>query len=282
VNASLVYGMPEAEYHAHPALSSTGARRLLPPGCPARFDHDRRNPPAPSAAMRLGRAAHRLILGAGSEFAVDSWPNYRTKAAQEWRDESEASGLIPLLRDSKEWRAIEGMRDALQADPSFRRLFDPERGTAEASIFWTDEETGVECRARLDFLPDPVDGRRLVVPDYKKTRDAFPGAFTKDAAQLGYPMQADWYLRGVRALGLDPDPAFVFVAQEAVPPYLVSVNQLQLEDLNHAHERNRRALYTFAHCTAKGEWPGYVGVHQTPMPLWWRIESEALTEGSPE
>ena len=33
---ALIPSMPEVEYHAHPALSSTGARKLLPPSTPAR------------------------------------------------------------------------------------------------------------------------------------------------------------------------------------------------------------------------------------------------------
>lgn len=277
----IIYTLPEAAYHADPALSSTGARRIIAPGCPALFDHERRNPRQATPAMKLGRSAHRVILGVGSDIALGDFPDFRTKAAQQWRDETEASGLIPLLESGKEWQAIRGMRDALHAHPAFARLFSADRGTAETSIFWTDEETGVECRARLDFLPNPVDGLRLIVPDYKKTADPYPGAFARDAAKYGYPMQADWYLRGVKALGLDPDPVFVFVTQSADPPYLVSVVQLTAEDLQHAHDRNRQALHAFAHCTETGQWPGYdERVHVINMPTYWRIESDQLTEGS--
>ena len=52
----VVENMPEAEYHAHPALSSTGARRLLPPSCPALFAYEREHPPQPKAAFEHGRA----------------------------------------------------------------------------------------------------------------------------------------------------------------------------------------------------------------------------------
>ena len=68
--ASLIYDLPEADYHAHPALSSTGARRLLRPGCPALFDWERQHPRPATEAMKLGRAAHREVLGVGSDFAL--------------------------------------------------------------------------------------------------------------------------------------------------------------------------------------------------------------------
>ena len=60
--AKLVLDMPEAEYHALDSLSSTGARRLIAPGCPALFDYERRHPRTPTPAMRLGRAAHRPVM----------------------------------------------------------------------------------------------------------------------------------------------------------------------------------------------------------------------------
>jgi len=279
--SGLVYDMPEADYHTHPALSSTGARRMLRPGCPALFDFERRNPREATQAMKLGRAAHRETLGVGSDIVLGDWPDFRTKAAQEWRDEAEAAGLIPLLRDGKQWQHVRGMRDALHAHPLFGRLFDPERGHAEVSAFWTDDETGVECRARFDFLPDPVDGRRLVIPDYKKTADPEPGAFARDAAKYGYPMQADWYLRGAQALGLGTSPAFVFATQSADPPYLVSVVQLSRQDLILASHRNRIALHTFKACTEADRWPGYgETVHTLDMPAYWRNESESLIDES--
>lgn len=277
----LDYDLPEADYHAHPALSSTGARRLLTPGCPARFAWERLHPTPPTPAMKLGRAAHREVLGIGSDIVLGDWPNYRKGDAQQWRDDAEAAGLIPLLRDGKDWQAVEGMRDALRRHPVFAAVFDPDRGRAEVSAFWTDEETGVECRARFDFLPNPIGGRRLVVPDYKKARSAEPGAFARQSAEHGYPMQADWYLRGVRACGLDADPAFVFVVQEPVEPYLVTVAQVSPDDLRLAHARNDAALRIFRQCSESGEWSGYGnGVHTLDMPAYWRIESESILEGA--
>lgn len=269
----------ERDYHAHEALSSTGARKLLPPGTPARFHYERQHPKAPTEAMILGKAAHRLTLGAGARIEVADYPDFRTKEAREWRDGVLAADSVPLLADSDKWRRVQGMKAALDADPIYRRLFDPDRGRPEVSLFWL--EGDVPCRARFDFLPDPIDGRRLVIPDYKSTSKlAHPLEFARSAAEYGYPMQDDFYRRGARAL-IDQDPAFVFVVQETEPPYLVSFVQVRPDDQRLAEARNDLALSIFAACTAADQWPGYGSeVHQLDMPAWWRIQSEDILEGA--
>lgn len=281
--SGIVHSLPEADYHAHPALSSTGARKLLPPSCPAKFEWERRHPTPPTRAMREGHAAHRMILGVGVEVVpVVGYDDWRTKAAQDQRKEIESSGSVALLE--RDVRRLMAMRDALLRHPIAGRLFDPDRGAPEASIFWEDSETGVECRARIDYLPDATKGRRLILADYKRAESALPTGigFPKASANYGYPMQADWYTQGVKALGLDRDPQFVFVVQEPEPPFVVTVGQFKSSDLALAHERNRRALHTYAACEASGQWPGYASEVVTfEMPTYWRIDTETFLESEP-
>lgn len=282
MTTALIDGMPEAEYHAHPALSSSGARKLLPPSCPAKYAYERQQPSPPTKEMKVGTAAHREVLGIGSDVVVsDEWDTYRTKAAQEWRDAAEAAGKVPML--AHEYQPIREMRAALVAHPLFGALFDPARGKAEQSLFWTDETTGVPCRARFDFLPNPVEGRRLVIADYKKGRSAEPAEFARQSATLNYALQADWYRRGAVALGLDRDPAFVFAVQEPEPPYLLTVAQIHERDLRRAHAMNDHALRIFARCTETGHWPGYADdVVTVEMPIWWQIAADDMTERNTE
>lgn len=280
-HVALVKDMSDRDYHAHASLSSTGARQLLAPGCPAQFAHDRQHPRAPTETMRVGRAAHRIVLGSGADIVFGDYPNYRTKESRDWRDTVEARGDIPMLTDSPDASRILGMRTALHRHPVFGAVFDPARGDAETSAFWTDPDTQVDCRARFDYLPHPQPGRRPILADYKTTEDANPTEFARSAAKWGYPMQADWYLRPARHL-YDDEPAFVFVVQSKTPPYLVSVVQLGAEDLAYAHARNDMALRIFKECTDTGVWPGWGdNIHTLEMPTWWRIESDNLTERDP-
>lgn len=251
--------MPEHVYHGDPvpggSLSSSGARKLLPPSCPARFRHERDHPPASTPSMERGTAAHRLVLGTGAEIVQIAAADWRKKDAQDERDKARADGKVPLL--AAEYRKVQDMAAALRAHPWGSALFDPGRGRPEQSLFWQDAVAGIWRRARLDWLPD-ADGRsRLVLVDYKTSASADPDSIAKSVYTFGYYMQADWYLDGVRALGISDDPAFVFVFQETAAPYLVNVIQLDWPALRSGHERNRIAIERYRDCMSSGIWPGY-------------------------
>ncbi len=272
LDASVVPDLPADLYHQHHALSATGARRLLK--APALYRWDTDNPPASTATFDFGKAAHRRVLGAGDPVEVLDFPDWKTKASREARDEATAAGRIPLL--VKDWETVEAMAGALaaaelQTDDGVRfsvaDLFGD--GTPEQSLFWTDTDTGVPCRARLDWLPQPVEGRRMVVVDYKTAASADPREFGKAADSYGYHVQQAWYLDAVKACGLDPDPAFVFVVQEKTAPYLVSVVQIAPDSAALGRILADRARRIYADCVRSGRWPGYGGrVHPVELPVW--------------
>lgn len=267
-----IYQMTNEEYHADPvpggSLSSTGARRLLAPSCPARFRYEQDHPQPYKAAFDFGTAAHRLVLGDGPELVAVEADDWRTKAAREERDEVCAAGGVALL--AAEYDQVQEMADQLRRHPVASALFAPGTGRPEQSLFWVDEPSGVWRRARLDWLPDPRGGR-LIVPDYKTTRDASPEALAKAVDAYGYHQQASWYLDGVRALGLDERPAFLLVFQEKTAPYLVTVVELDALTLRIGAAKNRRAIETYARCVESGHWPGHVNdrePHYLSLPTW--------------
>jgi hypothetical protein len=270
-----VYDIPSDAYHADPvpggSLSSSSARKLLPPSCPARFrwDLDHPDPTAGKNQFDIGHAAHRLVLGAGAEFHVIDADDYRSKDARTQRDDARASGLTPLL--AAEHDQAQAMATALRAHPLAGHLFDPAAGWPEVTLVWRDEPTGIMRRARVDWLPRHQPGRRLIVPDYKTTHSADLDALTRAIQQFGYHQQAAWYLDGIRALGLcGPDgAAFLFVAQEKTPPYLVTVLELDDTALRIGDIKNRRALQVYRHCTETNHWPAYHdGIALLGLPPW--------------
>lgn len=265
-----VYDIPYDAYHGDPvkggSLSSSGARKLMPPSCPAKFKLWLDEGQAPSHEFDIGHAAHKLVLGAGPELRVIEANDWRAKAAREQRDEAHAEGAVPLLEH--EFEKVAAMAAALQAHPVASALLSPERGKAEQTVVWRDEEFGVWRRALLDHLPHPVQGRRLIVADYKTTASGAPGDVPRAMHGYGYHQQLDWYLAGVRALGLhgDREPAGVLIFQEKTKPYLVSIFQPNQQAMDIAHTRNRKALDIYRHCTDTNEWPGY-GNDVMPLSL---------------
>jgi hypothetical protein len=64
--------------------------------------------------------------------------------------------------------------------------------------------------------------------------------------------------------------AFVFIVQQKDPPFLVSVCQLEPEDIELGRNQNRRAVEIYAACKESGVWPGYDGIATCPLPGWAR------------
>lgn len=263
-----IYDLTNEEYHAdRGSLSSSGARMLLPPSCPALFRHAQDTPQEPKKTYELGTAAHKLVLGEGPDLVqvdADKWTTNAVKAeVAAIRDE----GGIPLK--PAEYEQVHAMADALRRHPIAAALFDPARGKPEQSLFWRDRPTGVMRRARFDWLPDARSGR-LIIPDYKTCRSAEPAALARAVEEFGYHQQDDWYRAAARALGLaDDTAAFVFVCQEKTPPYVVTVVEMDATARRIGAARNRRALEVFAECTATGVWPGYSDeIAYLSLPTW--------------
>lgn len=263
-----IHDLTNEEYHAdRGSLSSSGARMLLPPSCPALFRHAQDTTQEPKKTFELGTAAHKLVLGEGPNLVqvdADKWTTNAIKAeVAAIRDE----GGIPLK--PAEYEQVHAMADALRRHPVAAALFDPARGKPEQSLFWRDRPTGVMRRARFDWLPDARSGR-LIIPDYKTCRSAEPTALARAVQEFGYHQQDDWYRAGAKALDLaDDTAAFVFVCQEKTAPYVVTVVEMDAEARRIGAARNRRALEVFAECTESGVWPGYSDdIAYLSLPTW--------------
>lgn len=254
----IVQDMPEAEYHARPELSSTEARLLL--DSPAKYRWKKDNPPlvAPSKKFDVGSAVHAKVLGVGYEVAVipdevlASNGAASTSAARAFIADAREQGLVPLKQ--ADMAPIVGMAEAVLAHPTARALLS-QPGASEVSVFGTDPVTGVECRTRFDFLPDPSE-TRLVAVDLKTTVDASKRGFENSAARYEYPVQRAWYLDALSWVADVRDPEMLFVVVEKEPPYLVGVYQVPSVWAEKGHTAAAHARNLFKTCTESGVWPG--------------------------
>lgn len=261
----IVYGMPEAEYHApKDELSSTGAKLVLE--SPAKFkyqvlDGNRVH----RAGFDLGTAVHTKVLGVGEKFItypeehLTKSGNVSTKAETvAWAVGQRAVGRIILTPD--EATTVGLMAEAVLAHPLARKLFERE-GHSEVSVF--DEYLGVKRRGRFDYLPDEGG----IAVDLKTTIDASPGGFAKHAARYGYHVQRGHYLDILKRLGREADMLFVTVEKEA--PHLVAVHQLTDEFAGMGETEALAAVDTYRRCMESGVWPGYPeGINQLIPPVY--------------
>lgn len=274
---ALVHDMSDAEYHADPipggSLSSSGARRILE--APAKFHYDRTHQ-RHSDDFDFGHVAHKLVLGVGADVVVVDAPDWRTKEAKAAKAEARSAGHSPIL--AKDYEAAVSMDAAVKAHPIAGAVL--AKGAPEVSAFW--RRGGISMRARYDWLTE-VSGRPCIV-DYKTTTDASNEGFAKQVANHGYHQQNAWYVDGYKC-AVDPEsnPAFLFIAQEKWPPYIVNVIELDPFAVAIGRARNERAIEVYRRCTETGYWPGYSDdIEMISLPRWAEIAHENEIEQSKE
>lgn len=254
----IVYGLPEAEYHApKDELSSTGAKLIL--DAPARYKHvvlDGNK--VHKDSYDLGSIVHALVLGTGWGIAELDFENWRTKAAQEARAVVRSEGLIPVLKH--EMVKPRAMAEAVLAHDVAGPLFEAD-GASEVSAFATCPETGVRLRARADRLAGDI-------IDLKTTAgSAKPDEFARSVFKFGYDLQDAHYEQTFK-LACGWEGEFKFVVVETRAPYLVNVVRLRDDFIDMGRDKALKARRIYAECMAAGVWPGYPsGEHLVEPPM---------------
>lgn len=261
----------EIEYHSdHDSLSSSGARKLLPPSCPAVFKHERDRGSMRTSFFDEGIAAHSLVLGAGAEIVEVDADAWNTKDAKQARKAAYEAGKVPLL--TKKLAEIEEMADKVHENLLARELLAD--GQPEMSAYAMDPVSWTMLRARPDWLTE-FRGQ-LTAVDYKTSKDADPGMFATSAGRYGYHCQEAFY-RDVLAECDIHIERFVFLVQEKEPPYLLSFHEFTAEDVALGRRLNRLAIETYAACVAEDRWPGYGDfIHQMRLSSRTRYFAEEL------
>jgi len=258
LSVGLHYGVSATYYHADPcetpSLSSTLARTLLDKSpAHAALDHPKlgRNKRESTAAMSKGTLVHAILAGS-DEIEVGDFKDFKTKAAQEWRDGVEASGRIAVLPPSyEEGMSIAGAVRARAAQGIGHTPFGPDAKN-EVSAIW--QEKGCFCRARFDVLEV---GDYANIWDYKSCADVSDRGIERSIVKYGYHIQAAFYLRGLETLmpKYRGRTSFVFVFFETTAPYAVRRVTLQPSWLTAASAKVNEAINLWAHCIETNKFP---------------------------
>lgn len=266
------------QYHADdtgpgdPSLSSSIARRLLnQTPAHAKAAHPRlADIPVQrkdSAAMVMGTAVHQILLK-DDRIEVLDFADFRTKAAQEARDETIALGRTPMLAHL--WDRANETADAIREACSSLKPVPFTAGQPEVTIVW--DENGARCRARLDWLRDD----HTIIWDLKCTsRSADPRTFERQLWSLGYDVQAAFYVRAVEA-AFHVTPTFEWIVAETDPPYGVTRHSLSAEAMYQAGAKVDMAIQVWNDCLKTDRWPGYDdGLNVVHPPAWMRAPENA-------
>lgn len=273
--AAGVYAFTAEEYHAdvideQPSLSSSIAH-LLWEKSPrhAWTAHPRLNPEfkrTEQSSFDIGTAAHAMLVErkpAEDVVEIVYFPDWRTNAAKEAREEARAVGKIALLEHQMDdvfamTAATVAQLERIEVEPGL--FLD---GKPEQTLVWQDG--GVPCRARLDWLRDDY----ATIDDFKTTAGSASHTFwPRTLFTIGADVQAAFYVRGCREL-FGFTPTMRYVVQEIYPPYALSVFELAPAVLDVATAKVQYAIRAWRRCIENDEWPAYrPRVATVELPPW--------------
>ncbi len=207
-----------------------------------------------STKFDIGKVAHKMVIERSEDgieivYAYD----WRTKAAQEKREEAIDAGKIPVLED--QYIEVKAMVLAalqfIDATDELRAIM--HEGVAEQVWMW-EESPGIVCRCRPDWWSE----KNRTVIDYKTTAaSAHPARWSQSTMQqIGADIQGAMYRRALRAKGVTLG-AQVFLVQETTSPYACSAIALTETAFAIAEDKLQTALELWSKCLGSNQWPGY-------------------------
>lgn len=267
--------MTDRDYQAIPGIRWSRLRHMLvlvgPPMVvsPKRYKHacDAKESPDTDARL-LGRAIHCATLEPDSYEERYTWWtgkakwDKRTKACKEFLAAAAASGKE--LISPAQHRAAMACALAIRRHPAAMRYLS---GAKEAMFTWTDRETGLPCKMRLDLLTQ----RRLL--DVKSSsRGVDPRSFGRWTAAYSYHAQLAFYFDGLKANGFElQDP--MIIAVESGAPHDVVVHEVGKLVIDAGREIYSKLLFEVRaglEREAQGDpdpWPGIAPRFPVPLEL---------------
>ena len=263
--------MTEKDYRSHPAISRSELWKMNESA--EKFKWFKDHPLSPTPALLFGQMIHKLLLQPESfddEFVVAPNIDRRTKAGKEEYEAFLAKvGDRAVVSIDDYAKALE-MVTTVRMNPIANRLL---QGAKEVPYFWTDEDTGEQCKCRLDCLHEEDDC--LYIVDYKTTGNAKTEVFSnRDVFLYGYYLQAAMYSEGVMhdpLRNVTERPRFVFIVQEKTAPFSVNVIAVPDDVMLAGVDKYRELLGKYHQCKVLDYWPGYndMGeINEVTLPGW--------------
>ena len=246
------------DYHDRPEVSASMLKSMATGWRTFEAEYITKTAPRKeTAAMMLGTAIHCALLEPERyehEYVIcpAECSDRRTKAYKEWAADADNACRIPL--SSSDGEIIQRVLDNCQANQAVRAVLELP-GKVEHEVYWTDQETDVSCRAKVDKLCDQI------IIDIKTTDDARKNPFAKTIASWRYDIQASHYLDGT---GLT---AFIFLAVEKTSPFRCRLYEISSHDSANAQEARLTLLQQYRDRKVTNDWSEDEEFQVTPLFL---------------
>jgi hypothetical protein len=271
-------------YHSLPGLSSS-SMKFLDVSCPIKLKHKiDSEEKKDSELLMFGRAIHKFLL------EVDDFDNHFIIAPTDDKRSREWKVFANNLKDDsrgilrkKDGEMLQAMLNSLKRPKdkdgtnTYAGIITNSESLREKALFTVDKKRNIILKIKVDIN---LDGMFL---DLKSTKSANPALFMKDVANLGYALQASFYLKVANTSGKKAT-TFGFIPIEKEEPYVHSVVLLSQEDIALADTKVEKLMDEYAYCLNNDIWYGYDGLlddrKSEPLftvqglPSWYRYKLE--------
>lgn len=257
--------LPADEYHADDAIGASmledfyKSRRLYE----GRYVTKTVPRKSPTPAMELGTLIHmrllepdryhELLAPPAPELAPDGkkWLRRKDSDHEKWWAEYEQSVAGKISIDEETIKLIEGVTQSVLSRRWASRLLRSD-GQREYSIFWTDKETGLNLKIRVDWFS-------AICLDLKTTADPSPVKYSKTLVGLGYHRKLAHYRAGISEY-TGEEAIFIHIAVGTESPF--PCGAYEIDDRNYFDVRTprlgekqwRQLLRDLAKCYETGDW----------------------------
>lgn len=210
-----------------------------------------------STALQIkGSALHARLLDADEWSLYAQAPAWLTNKSRK-KDKEEWARLVkehgePYVLKHHEYADVVGQAERILSKPLLRTAL--KDGRSELTFVWPDKDTGLWCKARLDWLT--TIGPRVTILDLKGTGDARRHAFQYKIRDYRYDLQGAHYDAAVAFFGIKSDD-YTLLASEWVKPYECKLFRMRERTMVLAETQRAQIMERIAEAEQTGIWPGY-------------------------
>jgi len=262
--------IPNETYHAFgsPGVSRSGLALVLQ--CPQEYEEKYLEPQEEKTeekrkALIIGSASHTIVLEPGRfheqylsdwnlmQQVVEEKPDVKSPRATKRFKELRAQAMedrpgLTILKHT-DYNDVYRLRDIIERNALAKAMLTG--GKAEHTLYWTDPETGMLCKDRIDLIRDDLTRPKAV--EFKTIANIHK--FRAHIGEHHYDMQAVIHFEAInQVLGIQAPTVFVVRQKES---RVIRFGQLSETFANIGYRKWRKALSRYAECMKTQTWPGF-------------------------
>jgi len=266
-----IYNITIAEYHNASAFSRT--QLMTFDKSPYHFWYEHLSGLAikkePTEAMVIGSAIHTLLLEPElfeQQYAVLPKIDRRTTKGKEAYALFTIEYADKIILSHDQYALISAIKENVMKHDIMHTLLSDVQ--FEQSIFWTDEETGLQFKVRPDIWSNKM------ILDLKTAEDVTPNLFKSSAYKNGYYLQAGMMWEACRVLH-KPFEVFGLLAIEKKEPHVPMLFLMKDNAIEFGWELFQNHKKRLKKCIEINKWPAYPVV-ELDVPAYATINDEEI------